>query len=333
MHGLYLFWWVQVRHVSPAAVATILAAGDLAVTLFEIPTGWFADRFGHRRSLIVGSAIQVAGMLCCWLGQGVPGVLGATLLVAFGDGFRSGADQALLYQSCTRLGRSGDFQKIDAKARAIQLAAMVALVITGGAIVEAWGFHAGWFAETLLSAVGLGLAFAMVDPAAHVAALDERTAPVSSGGGWSGPYWWVFLTLTAPAALLSGAETATSFWAQTGAHAGPRELTVFVAVLALAEAAGSMLALRLPALGARAQLVLAGIGSLVLTAAIAHSRALQAGAVGLALLQGVAHPLRAAAIQRLAADRMRAQAASIASACDKACATIALMLAGRGYSR
>ena len=50
--------------------------------------------------------------------------------------------------------------------------------------------------------------------------------------------------------------------------------------------------------------------------------------VALAFLSGVAHPLRAAAMQRMAADAMRARAASIASACDKACATIALLAAG-----
>jgi len=38
--------------------------------------------------------------------------------------------------------------------------------------------------------------------------------------------------------------------------------------------------------------------------------------------------LRAAAIQRGAADHVRARAASVASACDKAAATIALVVAG-----
>ena len=39
MHGLYVLWWVQEKHVSVAAVAAILAAGDLALTFLEIPTG------------------------------------------------------------------------------------------------------------------------------------------------------------------------------------------------------------------------------------------------------------------------------------------------------
>src|SRR5262249_34875219 len=100
MHGLYLLWWVQERHLSAALVATVLAAGDFALLLLEVPTGWFADRFGHRLSLIVGSAAQVLGMLACWLGRGVPAFVAASVLVAAGDAFRSGADQALLFRTC-----------------------------------------------------------------------------------------------------------------------------------------------------------------------------------------------------------------------------------------
>src|ERR1700733_13056815 len=108
MHGLYLVWWVQEQHVAAASVALILAAGDLALTALEVPTGWLADRCGHRTSLLLGSLLQVTGMLVCWLGSGVPGLLAASVVVAAGDGFRSGADQALLYRSSVLLDREGD---------------------------------------------------------------------------------------------------------------------------------------------------------------------------------------------------------------------------------
>jgi MFS family permease len=328
MHGLYLLWWVQERHMSPAIVAAILAAGDLAITVLEIPTGWFADRFGYRLSLIVGSFVQVAGMLCCWLGQGIPGVLAATLLVAFGDGFRSGADQALLYQSCAVLNRHQDFQKIEAQARAVQLAAMVGLVLAGGAIVETWGFGVGWLAETSLCAVGLIIACAMVEPPAPGEETRSDLSAIPRPDLHARSYIWALLALTAPAALLSGAATAASFWAQTTGEADPRRMTVLVAAITLAEAAGSMIAVRLPALGVRSQAGLAGFGVVAMATVLAQPSALLPGAVGLAFLLGLAHPLRAAAIQRLAADGVRARAASIASACDKVCDTIALTLAG-----
>ncbi len=331
MHGLYLLWWVQERHVPPPVVAAILAAGDLAITVLEIPTGWFADRFGYRLSLIVGSSVQVAGMLCCWLGRGVLGLLAASLLVAVGDGFRSGADQALLHQSCAFLNRRHDFQKIEATTRTVQLAAMVGLVLAGGAIVETWGFDAGWFVETSLCATGLIIACAMVEPPASVDVDADQSDDSAGRHGASTParvHLWALLALAAPAAVLSGAAAAASFWAQTSGEGGPRRMTLLVATLTLAEAAGSMVAARLPALGVRSQALLASWGVVALSLVVFQPRALWPAAAGVAFLLGLVHPLRAAAIQRLVADGVRARAASIANACDKVCDTLAVGLAG-----
>src|SRR5262249_8630643 len=125
MHGLYLLWWVQAQHVPAAAVAVALAAGDLALTLFQIPTGWLADRFGHRASLIAGSALQALAMVLCWRASSGAGVFVAAWLVALGDAFRSGADQALLFRSCAALGRRDAFQRIEARSRSLQLVALV----------------------------------------------------------------------------------------------------------------------------------------------------------------------------------------------------------------
>lgn len=89
MHGLYLLWWVQEKQMSPAVVAAILAAGDVSLMCLELPACWFADRVGHRASLILGSVVQIAGMLWCWLGAGVSGLVIASVLVALADAFRS----------------------------------------------------------------------------------------------------------------------------------------------------------------------------------------------------------------------------------------------------
>src|ERR1051325_5587321 len=132
MHGLYLLWWVHARPLPVVIVASILAAGDFVVMALEVPTGWFADRCGHRISLIAGSVVQTAGMLCCWLGQGIPGLVAASVLVALGDALRSGADQALLYRTCIALDCEERFQRIEARTRAITLGALVLLVLVGG---------------------------------------------------------------------------------------------------------------------------------------------------------------------------------------------------------
>jgi hypothetical protein len=364
MHGLYLAWWVQEKHISAVAVAAALAVGDLALLALEVPTGWFADRVGHRVSLIVGSCAQVAGMLWCWLGEGVTGVAVGTLLIAVGDAFRSGADQALLYRSCIAVGRPDEFQRINARAWSIEGVLLALLVVFGGAIVAAWGYHAGWALETALSAVGLAIAWSMREPPAVAGDQDEpipeplppsmerrRTSPGPRPADVDGterraglapaprrPHdsplsMRKLLRLILPVACLDGLGSAASFLAQTGAITDPTRVAALVATIGLAHAAGSAIAARLRGPDPRGQLVVATIGAALFAGGLALSGAWPPIAIVLAVMAGIALPLRATAIQELASDAMRARAASIASACDTAVSMLLLPVAGVWRSR
>ena len=332
MHGLYVLWWVQQKHVPVAAVAAILAAGDLFVTVLELPTGWLADRCGHRASLIAGSLLQIVGMLFGWLGNGIPGVLASSLVIAAGDAFRSGADQALLYRSCAALDDTG-FQRREAQARALQLVALVAFVLAGGAIATTWGFAAGWLVETLCSATGLGIAFAMVEPPAKVdCPSNEDRLPHNPAATTLRRLETIrelasLIGLIAPAAVVHAAASAGTFFVQSAADRNPADATILVAIVTLAEAAGSFAASRATG-GARQQITLAAAGVAVSAAAFAAPVGVQPAIVAVSFLTGLMFPLRAAAIQRAASDAVRARAASLASAVDKVCATVALLAAG-----
>ena len=332
MHGLYLLWWVQEKEMSPAVVAATLAAGDLALMLLEVPTGWIADRYGHRLSLIVGSVTQVLGLLCCWLGHGVPGLIAASVLVALGDAFRSGADQALLYRSCVATGREAEFQTIQARTEAVRQVALVGLVLAGGAIVSTWGYAAGWVAETVLCASGVLIACAMCGPPP-----EASEAPTTSSAGEPAPAppirLGLLFTLTMPVAFLGVAASVGVFLAQTTGRGEPGEMTILVAIVAMAEAAGSMLAMRFSGAGMATQRALAALGLLSILLAATFRSLFLPVVIALAFLEGVAHPLRAIAIQRAVPDRARARAASLASACDMALSLIALPLAGVWQTR
>ena len=327
MDGLYLLWWVQEKQMSPALVAATMAAGDLALMALEVPTGWFADRFGNRRSLILGSFLQVAGMICCWLADGVAGLVGACLLVAVADAFRSGADQALLYRSCVALGREPEFQRIEARARAIQVVALAVLVVAGGALVTTFGFGAGWIAETFLCALGGAVAIAMIEPPAA----EDPEEPSSSSRA-SVP-WRTVAAVILPLAFLDAAGATGSFLMQTAGDRSPTAVTLLVAFITLSDSAGSAVATRLPAAGARVQLVAAALGSVLVLLAVTIPATLVPVTIALSFSTGLLHPLRAAAIQRLASDGIRARAASAASACDMALSTILLLLAGSFLTR
>ena len=325
MHGLYLLWWVQEKQIPPATVAAILAAGDLALLCLELPTGWFADRVGHRASLIAGSAVQVVGMIWCWLGEGVPGLVTATVLVALGDAFRSGADAALVYRTCHALNREDEFQAIEARANAVELGALVALVLAGGFIVTTWGFAAGWIAETASCGAGLLIALAMIEP-------PPAAEPQGTGGPARGPSIAIAMVVL-PTGLLVAIASAASFLAQTGGMRDAEALTWLVAMFTLAEAAGSMTAGCVPRMGAGGLATLCLLGAGCFGVSMLFASATVPMVLVLAFLTGFAEPLRASAIQRMAADTARARAASLANACDMVFMLIALPLSARLWGR
>jgi hypothetical protein len=262
-------------------------------------------------------------MLFCWLGEGVPGLLAASLLVALGDAFRSGADQALLYRTCVAVGREGEFQRIEARAEAIDLAALVVLVLLGGVIVQHGGFILGWIAETVLCAAGLLIAYAMVEPPSALDMLGQG----ERAGDIPRIEYRRLAGAVVPAALVGGAASATAFLAQT-ALADPFTITLLVAAFTAAEAVGSAFAARLPNASARTQIRLASFGVIFSTAAIVEPAMLGIVAIAVAFLAGVAQPLRAVSIQRLSTDDIRARAASAASACDMIVTALLLPVAG-----
>jgi MFS family permease len=337
MHGLYLLWWIQEKHVPAPTVAVILALGDLTLMALEVPTGWFADKFGHRKSLIAGSAVQVAGMLLCWLGQGVPGILAASLLVGLGDAFRSGADQALLYRTCLALDCETDFQSILGRTYAWQAGALLIQVLAGGFIVQRWGFAAGWIVETVVCGIGMGIACAMIEPPHASEKRRDEAYRKDSGDTRPTPRLSApvlrLIGLIVPTAFVASGHTAATFLVQTMGGSDPAEMTWLVAAIVLAELIGSTIAIGARDTGLRVQVAIGLFGALVLLMGLAVRPLLVVSAVVLSLLDGLALPLRSVAIQRLASDAVRARAASLASACDMALKTIALPLAGSWSGR
>lgn len=326
MHGLYLVWLVHERGFSPVLVATLMAAGDLGVLLLEIPTGWVADRLGHRYSLIIGSLVQVVAMLAFWRASTAAALLAAILLVALGDAFRSGAGEALLYRTCAALGRESEFQAIEARTRSVSLVALVALLVGGGAIVAVAGYAAAWISEIALSAAGLVLALFMIEPPeAPEGHPREGRGPRSSERG---DRWRTIVALISPAACLDGLAAAASFLAQTGAETGVTGVTTLVAAITLSEAAGSWVSARVWQNDGRLHLLLVACGAAVFAASRLIPAGAAAAAVILAFLPGLIYPLRAAALQQVASDGVRARIASFASACDMACSTLGLLAAG-----
>lgn len=91
--------YLQSRGLSLTEIGLAEAAFHLAPVLLELPSGSFADLVGRRWSLAIGSALVVASTVVLWMTDSLPLAMLALFLHGASFSFRSGADQAFLYES------------------------------------------------------------------------------------------------------------------------------------------------------------------------------------------------------------------------------------------
>jgi MFS family permease len=107
--GFFSAVWIlylQHRGYSLAEIGLAEAAFHLAPVLLEIPSGSFADLVGRRWSLVVSSSLVLLANLCMWQAGSLPVVMLALFLHGASMSFRSGADQAYLYEALNAEQRS-----------------------------------------------------------------------------------------------------------------------------------------------------------------------------------------------------------------------------------
>jgi hypothetical protein len=120
-----------------------MAAGDLALMALEVPTGWFADRFGSRRQphprIVPASRrhdLLLAGRRRSRPRRGLFARLRLPTL-----SFRRRSIPSLSH--CIALGREASSSGSTPDPAPCRSSSLAALTVGGGAIVTTWGFSAG----------------------------------------------------------------------------------------------------------------------------------------------------------------------------------------------
>jgi len=86
-------------------VIELSAVYYLSVFLLEVPSGYFSDRIGRRRTLLIAAAAFIASYVCFIVGAGFWWFAAGQFLLATGMAMQSGTDTAFHYDSLKALGR------------------------------------------------------------------------------------------------------------------------------------------------------------------------------------------------------------------------------------
>ncbi|MGE5530268.1 MAG: MFS transporter [Patescibacteria group bacterium] len=128
------FWviYLRSRGLSFAMVGVLETVFHLSSLLGEVPTGWIADHFGRKTSLVCGRALAVLSATMALLARSPAGFALAFALGALGYTCHSGAYDAYLFDELKEAGNEGAFTRVMGAVNAVYLAGCSAAALCGG---------------------------------------------------------------------------------------------------------------------------------------------------------------------------------------------------------
>jgi len=148
------------------AIFTLQAIYSVTIVILEIPSGYFADVWGRKNSLVIGSVLGFFGFLTYSFSDGFYGFLVAEIILGIGHSFISGSDSAMLYDSLLDLNSEKRYAKLEGRLTAIGNFAESAAAIIGGFLAEI-SLRTPYIAQTVVAFFAIPAALGIVNPASH----------------------------------------------------------------------------------------------------------------------------------------------------------------------
>lgn len=120
----------QAAGLSVAQIGLIASFSSGVSLFFESSTGFWADIHGRKKSAQIGSLLAALGTVFYVFGQNFYGILCASIIIAIGYSFLSGAMEALIHDSLIVLGKEKDYAKIASRAQSLSLIANAIFITT-----------------------------------------------------------------------------------------------------------------------------------------------------------------------------------------------------------
>lgn len=129
-----VFFLYMSRSLPLDQVIALSAVYYLSVFVLEVPSGYFSDRIGRRRTLLIAALALISSYCCFIVGAGFWWFAAGQLLLATGIAMQSGTDTAFLYDSLKALGRDAEYGRREAQAEQWGLVMLALATLSGGVL-------------------------------------------------------------------------------------------------------------------------------------------------------------------------------------------------------
>ena len=136
------------------------------VATMEIPSGYLADVFGRKNTLILGGIFCFFGFLIISLSFSFWYFIIGEIFLGIGSSFISGADSAILYDSLAESKKENEYTKVEGVAYGIGNFSEAIAGICGGLLAEI-SLRLPWNVQVVVAGLIIPFTFLLVEPKKH----------------------------------------------------------------------------------------------------------------------------------------------------------------------
>lgn len=144
-------------------IFVLKAIYSVAIVVMEIPSGWMADVWGRKKTLILGSILGSAGFLMYSFSYGFWAFVLAEIILGIGHSFISGADSAMLFDSLKTAKKSDQYIKQEGRITSAGNFAEAFAGIAGG-FLAAISLRTPFYFQFVVASIAIPAAFTLIEP-------------------------------------------------------------------------------------------------------------------------------------------------------------------------
>ena len=156
----------QEHGLSLTEVMIIQAIYSLSVAMFEIPSGYIADLFGRKHTIVLSTIFSFSGYLVFSFFGGFYAFAAASTLVGIGGSLMSGSDSALIYDTLLETESKSSYTKIEGRNYAIGNFSEALAGVLGGFLAVS-SIYLPIYVQTTILFFSIPIALTLVEPTMH----------------------------------------------------------------------------------------------------------------------------------------------------------------------
>lgn len=153
-------------------ITVLEAAYNLMTVLGEVPTGYVGDRVGRRNSLLAGTVLIALTLAGIGLAESFPALLALWICWSLGYNFRSGSEDAWLYDTLTDDLSEDEFARVRGRGKSVAMALGVGAAV-GGGYLGSIDLSYPFFAAAGVTSLGVGILLSMDEPETYEATRSD----------------------------------------------------------------------------------------------------------------------------------------------------------------